>query len=52
MAAEKRPQFSTRTLAQQPFTQIELARAEAGLRSARSFLLDDVDKAWDHCVAD
>jgi indole-3-acetate monooxygenase len=51
VASEKRPQFSTRTLAQQPFTQIELARAEAGLRSARAFLLDEVAKAWERCVA-
>ena len=42
LATEKRPQFSKRTLAQNPYTQIELARAEAGLRSARAFLLDEV----------
>lgn len=51
LAAGKRPQFSSRTLAQNPFTQIELARAEAGLRSARAFLHDEVGRAWDRVVA-
>jgi alkylation response protein AidB-like acyl-CoA dehydrogenase len=51
LATEKRPQFSSRTLAQHPYTQIELARAEAGLRAARAFLLDEVAAAWDRCVA-
>ncbi len=47
IAQGKRPQFSSRTLAQSGFTQIELARAEAGLRSARAFLHDEVASAWD-----
>ncbi len=47
IAHGKRPQFSTRTLAQSGFTQIEFARAEAELRSARAFLLDEVGSAWD-----
>ncbi|MEP4650579.1 MAG: acyl-CoA dehydrogenase family protein, partial [Ilumatobacter sp.] len=47
VAQGKRPQFSSRTLAQSGFTQIELARAEAGLRSARAFLLDEVSSAWE-----
>jgi alkylation response protein AidB-like acyl-CoA dehydrogenase len=51
LATEKRPQFSKRTLAQNPYTQIELARAEAGLRAARAFLLDEVAGAWATCVA-
>ena len=51
LAAGKTPQFSNRTLAQNPFTQIELARAEAGLRSARAFLFDEVASAWASCVA-
>jgi indole-3-acetate monooxygenase len=46
IADGKRPQFSTRTLAQSGFTQIEFARAEAALRSARAFLLDEVSSAW------
>jgi alkylation response protein AidB-like acyl-CoA dehydrogenase len=51
MADGKRPQFSSRTLAESPFTQIELAKAEAGLRSARAFLHDEVGKAWDRVLA-
>jgi indole-3-acetate monooxygenase len=51
MAAGKRPQFSSRTLAESPFTQIELAKAEAGLRSARAFLHDEVATAWDRVLA-
>lgn len=46
LATEKRPQFSSRTLAQSAYAQIELARAEAGLRSARAFLYDEVAAAW------
>ncbi len=46
MAAGKRPLFSSRSLAQSPYTQIELATAEAGLRSARAFLLDELATAW------
>jgi alkylation response protein AidB-like acyl-CoA dehydrogenase len=51
LATEKRPQFSSRTLAEHPFTHIELARAEAGLRAARAHLLDEVATMWDACVA-
>ena len=47
IAHGKRPQFSSRTLAQSGFTQIEFARAEAQLRSARAFLLDEVSAAWE-----
>ena len=46
LAGGKRPQFSSRTLAQNPYTQIELSRTEAGLRSARAFLLDELGRAW------
>jgi len=47
LAQGKKPQFSSRTLAQSGFTQIELARAEAQLRSARAFLVDELSTAWD-----
>lgn len=47
IAHGKRPQFSTRTLAQSGFTQIEFARAEARLRAARAFLTDEVGAAWE-----
>jgi alkylation response protein AidB-like acyl-CoA dehydrogenase len=51
LAAGKRPQFSSRTLAENPFTQIELARAEARLRSAQAFLHHEVADAWDLVLA-
>jgi alkylation response protein AidB-like acyl-CoA dehydrogenase len=47
----KRPQFSTRTIAQSGVAQADLARAEATLRSARAFLLDEVSQAWATAVA-
>ncbi len=46
VAKGKRPQFSSRTLAQSGFTQVEVARAEARLRAARAFLLDELCRAW------
>ena len=46
LAQGKKPQYSSRTLAQNSFTQIELARAEAQLRSARALLLDELGNAW------
>jgi len=45
-AQGKKPQYSSRTLAKSAYTQIEVARAEAQLRSARAFLLDEVAGAW------
>ena len=47
LAEGKRPLFSSRTLAESPYTQIELARAEARLRAARAFLLDELSAAWE-----
>ena len=47
LAQGKKPQYSSRTLAQSGFTQIELARAEGQLRSARAFLVDELATAWD-----
>ena len=46
IAQGKVPQFASRSLANSGFTQIEFARAEASLRSARAFLLDEVAGAW------
>ncbi len=51
LARGKKPQYSSKTLAQSGFTQIELARAEAQLRSARAFLLDELGAAWAVAVA-
>jgi alkylation response protein AidB-like acyl-CoA dehydrogenase len=46
VAVEKRPQFSQRTIAQMGVPQSDLAKAEASVRSARAFLFDEVDQAW------
>lgn len=51
LAQGKKPQYSSKTLAQNAFTQVELARAEAQLRSARAFLLDELSSAWAVVVA-
>ena len=50
LAQGKKPQYSSKTLAQSGFTQIELARAEGNLRAARAFLLDELRSAWDTAV--
>jgi alkylation response protein AidB-like acyl-CoA dehydrogenase len=50
VARGKRPQYSSRTLAQSGFTQVEVARAEARLRAARAFLLDELAGTWATCV--
>ena len=51
LAQGKKPQYSSKTLAESSFTQIELARAEAKLRAARAFLLDELRSAWDTAIA-
>lgn len=51
LAVEKQPQFSSRTIAQTGTAQSELARAEASLRAARSYLYEQVAAAWDTVVA-
>jgi indole-3-acetate monooxygenase len=51
LARGKKPQYSSKTLAQSGFTQVELARAEGKLRAARAFLLDELRSAWDTAVA-
>ncbi|HSM65026.1 MAG TPA: acyl-CoA dehydrogenase family protein [Ilumatobacteraceae bacterium] len=51
LAQGKKPQYSSKTLAQSAFTQIELARAEGSLRAARAFLLDELGSAWDVAAA-
>lgn len=50
LAEGKRPLFSAKTLAESPFTHIELARAEADLRAARAFLHDEVGRTWQLAV--
>ena len=46
LAQGKKPQYSSRTLAQSGFTQVEVARADAHLRSARAFLLEQLADTW------
>lgn len=50
LAGAKTPQFSSRTLAASGFAQTELARAEASLRAARSFLHESVGSAWQEAL--
>jgi len=51
VAGGKKPQYSKRTLAHNGFTQVEVSRAEAKLRSARAFLLDELASAWQTAVS-
>lgn len=51
LAGAKKPQYSTRTLAESSFTQADFSRAEARWRGAVAYLRDEVGKAWDSAVA-
>jgi alkylation response protein AidB-like acyl-CoA dehydrogenase len=51
LAATKRPQGSSRPLAERTPVQADVARAEASLRSARSFVADAVGGAWTSVLA-
>lgn len=51
LAARKRPQMSRRVLAERTTVQTDVARATALLRSARAFLLEAIDAAWDAASA-
>ena len=51
LAGSKKPQGSTRTLAERPATQAETARAEARLAAAWSLMLDAVDDTWQGALA-
>jgi len=46
LATEKTPQGSSRLLAERMSTQEHVARCEARLRAARTYLLDAVETAW------
>jgi indole-3-acetate monooxygenase len=47
LAAKKVPAWTQRPLAQRPTIQVQVAEAEAALRSARAFIFDAIDAAWD-----
>ncbi|HME72696.1 MAG TPA: acyl-CoA dehydrogenase family protein [Myxococcota bacterium] len=47
LAASKRPTGSARMLAERPAVQADIARAEAGVSAARSYLLEIVDGAYE-----
>lgn len=47
LAGGKQPAGSRRTLAERASTQIDVAEAEALLRSARAFFYEAIDAAWD-----
>ena len=51
VATAKKPQYSSRTIAQSPYAQDGFARAEARWRAARSLLRDEVGVAWKRAVA-
>ncbi|NOT53441.1 MAG: hydrolase [Deltaproteobacteria bacterium] len=47
LASEKVPAWTQRPLAQRPTIQAQVGEAEAVLRSARAFIFDAIDAAWD-----
>jgi alkylation response protein AidB-like acyl-CoA dehydrogenase len=51
IATAKKPQFSSRTLANSGFAQTEFARAEARWRAACTLLRAEVGGAWDSAVS-
>ncbi|HEX9260367.1 MAG TPA: acyl-CoA dehydrogenase family protein [Acidimicrobiales bacterium] len=50
LAQGKTPLFSSRTLAKSSMAQVDLARAEAAVCSARAFLYDEVSRAWERVL--
>lgn len=51
LAGAKKPQYSSRSLAESSYAQTEFARAEANWRAARALLRSEVGGAWDAAVA-
>jgi alkylation response protein AidB-like acyl-CoA dehydrogenase len=47
LAGEKRPAPGSRSLAERPTMQVELARSEAALRGARALALEQIALAWE-----
>jgi alkylation response protein AidB-like acyl-CoA dehydrogenase len=52
IAGGKTPSGSSRSLAQRPAAQADVARAEAALRAARAFYYESIERAWEAAVAD
>jgi alkylation response protein AidB-like acyl-CoA dehydrogenase len=50
-AGRKVPQGNSRTLAEKPATQKDVARAEAAIRAGRAFLYEEIDSAWGEALA-
>jgi len=50
LAAGKVPAMATKVLADQPDTQMRLARAEAGLRAAHAYVDAAIGEAWEQAV--
>jgi alkylation response protein AidB-like acyl-CoA dehydrogenase len=51
LATKKVPTWAQRPLSQRPMIQVQVAEAEAALRSARAFVFDAIDAAWDLAAA-
>jgi alkylation response protein AidB-like acyl-CoA dehydrogenase len=51
IAADKTPMGSRSVLREKPLVQVDLARAEALLRSGRAFLFDELGACWDDALA-
>jgi alkylation response protein AidB-like acyl-CoA dehydrogenase len=51
LAATKVPMLASKRLAEWSMAQVDIARAEAALSSARAFLRDEVATAWDLVLA-
>ncbi len=47
LAANKTPAFGSVGLAERPFAQAALARAESRVRAGRAWVLDECDQVWD-----
>ncbi len=46
LARSKKPQGGSKTLAEKQVLQVELAKLEAALRSARAYLMDEIEAVW------
>ncbi len=51
LATHKVPAWHRHPMAQRPVVQTQVAKAEAAVRSARSFVLESTDAAWAYAVA-